>query len=140
MQRNWLFGFGYNDWPRPHWLQFSVDSYWLNRAIMFGMPGFFVHILATASAIFIVARAKLPDSRPLLSEARKGWMFSVIATVDRRYHGGLLARHECVFLLYDGYGDCGLADSRGCRAGCADFAKVLCLGAVCLGSADSDDE
>lgn len=79
VMRNWLFGYGYNDWPRPHWLQSSVDSYWLHRALMFGLPGLIGHILATGSAILIVARAKLSGAQRTLDDARKGWMFAVVA-------------------------------------------------------------
>lgn len=81
-QQNWIFGLGYKDWPRPFWLQpriASVDSYWLHRAIMFGMPGFYASILATIAAVFLVAKSKLPEFDPQFQRARKAWMFSIVA-------------------------------------------------------------
>lgn len=35
-----VFGVGLNEWERPLWLGGSIDNFWLNTAVTYGIPGF----------------------------------------------------------------------------------------------------
>jgi hypothetical protein len=79
VERHWLFGLGFQDWSRPIWMSYSVDSYWLHNAIKFGMVGLALISAATLLALLWVVRARLPVANERLSRAREAWMFTAIS-------------------------------------------------------------
>lgn len=56
-----LFGIGFNDWSRPHWLTSSVDNFWLLTAMRYGMVGVGFFILAVLAHFWLLARARIID-------------------------------------------------------------------------------
>jgi hypothetical protein len=50
--RHPVFGIGFKDWTRAHWMSSSFDNFWLLRAMRYGFPG----ILLLMSAVIIAAR------------------------------------------------------------------------------------
>jgi hypothetical protein len=70
-----LFGIGFNEYERPEWMVPSVDMFWLNHGIMFGLPGAFLIGLAFLSTIGIIARQALLDSR--LNDFKTGYLISM---------------------------------------------------------------
>lgn len=60
--RHPVFGIGLYEYERPYWMPPSVDMFWLNNAIMFGIPG------ATLLALIVAASAASTGLRRNLSE------------------------------------------------------------------------
>ncbi|RYE87594.1 MAG: O-antigen ligase domain-containing protein [Hyphomicrobiales bacterium] len=60
--RHPLFGIGLYEYERPYWMAPSVDMFWLNNAIMFGVPGAILLVLiVAASAASIGLRRNLNE-------------------------------------------------------------------------------
>lgn len=57
-----LFGIGLNQWVRPWWKESSVDNFWLNHAMRFGLPSalFFVAAIAISAWRIVTARTLTP--------------------------------------------------------------------------------
>lgn len=62
-----IFGIGFNDWERPHWLTKSVDNFWLLTTMRFGFVGSGCLIAAFVFHVVAIVRAKTvnPDLRHL---------------------------------------------------------------------------
>lgn len=58
---NPIFGIGFNDWPRPHWLVASVDNYWLLTAMRYGLVGLVLLAAAFLVHVYQVSVAKITD-------------------------------------------------------------------------------
>lgn len=72
--QNPIFGLGFRDWTRPHWLKPSVDNFWLVQAMGYGYPALFAYV-ATLLVLFIqVGRAQLSGATAL---ARTGYLIAV---------------------------------------------------------------
>lgn len=61
VERNPVWGIGFNDWERPDWMPDtgSVDNFWLLTAMRFGLPALVLLGLAMAVILFRAGRAKL---------------------------------------------------------------------------------
>lgn len=70
-----LFGIGYNEYERPDWMAASVDMFWLNNAIMFGLPGGVLMAGILLSAAWLVSKRGLDD--PLLAASRTGYLMTL---------------------------------------------------------------
>jgi hypothetical protein len=57
-----LFGIGFNQWVRPWWKESSVDNFWLNHAMRFGLPSalFFFAAIAISAWRIVTARTLTP--------------------------------------------------------------------------------
>ena len=75
-----IFGIGMTEnWPRPHWMSFSVDSLWLASAMRYGIPGSLLIALALVGALSLPvvttrARAEIIAAR----EMRLGDAFAIV--------------------------------------------------------------
>jgi len=49
---NPIFGLGFNDWVRPYWLPYSVDSFWMVEALKYGFPVLFSLIYISYIVLF----------------------------------------------------------------------------------------
>ncbi len=58
---NPIFGIGFHDWPRPHWLVASVDNYWLLNAMRYGLVGLIFLAAAFLTHLYQVSVAKVAD-------------------------------------------------------------------------------
>jgi len=59
-----LFGIGYAEWERPHWMvSGSIDHYWLLQAIQFGLVPPVTLAIATALAILAITRRSTRELR-----------------------------------------------------------------------------
>jgi hypothetical protein len=70
-----IFGIGYNEYERPSWMAASVDIFWLNNAIMFGLPGGLLVITTLVSAVTLVALRQGSDART--DNYRSGYIISM---------------------------------------------------------------
>ena len=70
-----VFGIGYNEYERPYWMAPSVDMFWLNNGIMFGLPGGLLMAGSLGSAAWLVSR-RVPDD-PRLSDYKTGYLMSL---------------------------------------------------------------
>jgi hypothetical protein len=70
-----IFGIGYNEYERPSWMAPSVDIFWLNNAIMFGLPGGLLVITTLVSAVTLVALRQGSDART--DNYRSGYIISM---------------------------------------------------------------
>lgn len=61
VKANPIFGIGFNDWPRPHWLTSSVDNFWLLTSMRYGMVGAGLLILAFVVHIWQAAHTRQPN-------------------------------------------------------------------------------
>lgn len=53
----WI-GIGFNEWARPHWMNGSVDNYWLLLAMQYGLMPPFLILLTVIIAIIGLAKAQ----------------------------------------------------------------------------------
>ncbi|SPJ23492.1 O-antigen ligase family protein [Palleronia abyssalis] len=60
-----IFGNGYNYWPRPHWMVSSVDNYWLQQAMVHGVPAVACVAGALVYAVVAVNRGQDNDAMRL---------------------------------------------------------------------------
>lgn len=76
VMRHPLFGIGFNDWVRPHWMVPSVDNFWLLMAMTYGLPGFI--LLISAFIRSIVATGTLDFSRSeMMRDYRLGYLVAI---------------------------------------------------------------
>lgn len=61
VQRSPLFGIGFNDWPRPHWVTSSVDNFWLLTAMRYGLVGAGFLVLALLAHFWLLGKARITD-------------------------------------------------------------------------------
>lgn len=62
--KNPLFGLGFNDWERPHWMGASVDNFWLLLAMRHGLPTIIFLIAATFLILRKISWADLRSPLP----------------------------------------------------------------------------
>jgi len=70
-----VFGIGYNEYERPYWMAPSVDMFWLNNGIMFGLPGGLLMAGTLISAAWLASRQVSDD--PRLSDYRTGYLMTL---------------------------------------------------------------
>ena len=73
---NPLFGIGLNDWVRAPWMTSSVDMFWLQRAMLYGIPVGVLYLLTLFWIVVSVARVKLRNRTVV--EYRKGYLVSLL--------------------------------------------------------------
>lgn len=77
MWGNPVFGIGLNDWARPYWLGPSVDNFWLVIGMRHGAFGLGLLLLALATGLWAVARARLAD--PGERRLRTAYLITMVA-------------------------------------------------------------
>jgi O-antigen ligase len=70
-----IFGIGYNEYERPSWMAPSVDMFWLNNGIMFGLPGGLLMAGTLLSAAWLVGRCRPVSTR--ISDYKTGYLISL---------------------------------------------------------------
>lgn len=70
-----VFGIGYNQYERPSWMVPSVDMFWLNHGIMFGLPGALFMALTFISTSALVGKQTIVD--PKLNDFRTGYLIAM---------------------------------------------------------------
>lgn len=70
-----LFGIGLNQWVRPWWKEPSVDNFWLNHAMRFGLPSAIFLIAAIAISAWRIVRATTLTPRE--SSYRTGYLITL---------------------------------------------------------------
>lgn len=73
--RHPIFGIGLNEWERPEWLPGSIDNFWLNTAVTYGVTGLFFLGGAFFSVCFGLARLRNLSFQ--IAEFRKGLVISL---------------------------------------------------------------
>lgn len=75
---NPIFGLGFNDWVRPHFMPSgSVDNFWLLTAMRYGIPAFvFLALGYTISLLHIGMRNF--GQNVILQQFRRAWMFTFV--------------------------------------------------------------
>ena len=72
-----LFGVGAGNWERPTWMPESVDAFWLQLALLYGLP---VSLLLLVSTVVSVRRAARGSSASAAEQrARRGFAVSLAA-------------------------------------------------------------
>ena len=74
---NPIFGIGFNDWVRPHWLTPSVDNFWLLTAMRYGFVG--AGLLVAAFLAHFVKMMRAPIVDPLARDMRTGYGITLAA-------------------------------------------------------------
>ena len=74
--RHPLFGIGFNDWQRPHWMVESVDNFWLRIAMLYGIPGFMLLFAAFVSIIVTLGRRDFSNSQ-MMRDYRLAYLISL---------------------------------------------------------------
>lgn len=74
--RHPIFGIGFNDWVRPHWMVPSIDNFWLITAMTYGLPalGFLV-----SAFVVTILRTGLLDltGDPRVASYRMAYLVSI---------------------------------------------------------------
>lgn len=78
IQRDPVFGKGYNPWPLPPWMTGSIDNFWLFLAIVFGLPALLFFAGAFLVSMVAVGRRDF-SAAPALQPLRLAWMFTMIS-------------------------------------------------------------
>jgi hypothetical protein len=74
-----LFGIGFNQWVRPWWKQTSVDNFWLNHAMRFGLPSALFFFAAIAVSVWRIVTEKTLSPRE--SSYRTGYLITLAGLV-----------------------------------------------------------
>lgn len=69
---NPIFGLGFREWVRAHWMSTSADNFWLLNAMMFGVPSFFMFAGGVFNLLWRAARNALSD--PLARACQAGFL------------------------------------------------------------------
>lgn len=80
INRTPFLGVGQNNWGQPFWMTGSIDNYWLQSALLYGVPAFAFIISSFIMSIVLVGRRNF-DDYPLLLNARLGWAFVMISLI-----------------------------------------------------------
>jgi hypothetical protein len=74
-----LFGIGLNQWVRPWWKESSVDNFWLNHAMRFGLPSalFFVTAIGLSAYRILTVTTLTPRE----SSYRSGYLITLAGLV-----------------------------------------------------------
>lgn len=77
---NPIFGLGYNDWERIHWMvSATIDNFWLLIAMRHGILTLLVLLSAIFLIIFDIKKAMTMASSKYLNNLRLAWIFSVVS-------------------------------------------------------------
>jgi hypothetical protein len=80
LYRNPIFGLGlFNDWIRPHFVQLSVDNFWLLRAMRFGFPGVILLVLLAFTCARVIAKC-INSSNSFLAAASLAQLSGLIGS------------------------------------------------------------
>jgi len=74
---NPIFGIGYSDWERPHWLTASVDNFWLLTAMRYGFVG--AGLLVGAFVWHFSKLMRSPIVDPVARDMRTGYGIALAA-------------------------------------------------------------
>ncbi|MBT8408056.1 MAG: O-antigen ligase family protein [Alphaproteobacteria bacterium] len=74
---NPIFGIGFNDWPRPHWVTSSVDNFWLLTTMRYGFVGSGLIVLAFLSHFWLAMRTPVHDEQ--IKRLRTGHLIALTA-------------------------------------------------------------
>jgi hypothetical protein len=77
--RHPLFGIGLNEWERPWWSPASVDNFWLNHAMRFGVPSLLFFFLAMGISAWRIVTQTMLDRRE--SDYRTGYLITLVGLV-----------------------------------------------------------
>jgi hypothetical protein len=72
-----LFGIGFNSWPKPHWVNDSIDNFWLLTAMRYGVLGFLSLMVAFVMHFFYTIRAAVDCD--MERRARLGYLFVLLS-------------------------------------------------------------
>lgn len=76
--QNPVFGLGFNDWIRPHYMvSGSLDNFWLTVTMRYGIPAFVLMSIAVGYAVLSVTLAKTT----LDPHLRTGWVLAMIGFI-----------------------------------------------------------
>jgi hypothetical protein len=70
VMRHPVFGVGLSEWERPSWMAGSIDNFWLNNAVSYGIPGVLLVIGAFISVCFGLGR--LSNLSTQIAQCRNG--------------------------------------------------------------------
>lgn len=103
VEQNPLFGIGFNEWSRPFWMSSSVDNYWLNLAMLYGLVPALSLLLVTIIIVALLAR------RTALWNARdqatiRGLAISITVFALGAYSVSLWVTTQSWFMLLLGMG------------------------------------
>jgi O-antigen ligase len=104
IKRTPILGVGFNRYPLPFWFNTtSIDNFWLQLAVQFGMPTFLLCAAAFIVAMVSVGRNDF-SARPDLLPLRLGWMFSAVAIVLTLATVALWGEMDSIIFLFLGSG------------------------------------
>jgi hypothetical protein len=72
VKANPIFGIGFRDWPRPRWMNPSVDNFWLLIAMRHGVPALLM--FAAAIALIVLRAGRQPLIDPVDRACRAGYL------------------------------------------------------------------
>jgi hypothetical protein len=107
---NPLFGVALNAWTRPAWMTGSVDSFWLNAALMGGLPTVIFLGLSFLLLLMRVHGQRGTETRDRWS-ARFGWTATILALVLQAFTVHYWGSMNSLFFFLLGLG-AWLTDSR----------------------------
>ena len=99
--RHPLFGIGLNNWTRPIWMAASVDNFWLNTAMRYGLPGVLLLVAGIVANLTQIMRADLPDS---LKPVRLGHVITMAGTLMVLWTVHIWGSTAVLVLFYFGSG------------------------------------
>jgi O-antigen ligase len=109
--RHPFFGIGFNEWQRLWYMSTSMDNFWLQKAVRYGIPTFGFLAAALIALCASIARLRLREKE--LQNCRLGWFISftgmAIAGATVNYWNAVY----CLFMFLIGSGvwmlDCNAA-------------------------------
>ena len=99
--RHPLFGIGLNNWTRPIWMAASVDNFWLNTGMRYGLPGVLLLVAGIVANLTQIMRADLPDS---LKPVRLGHVITMAGTLMVLWTVHIWGSTAVLVLFYFGSG------------------------------------
>jgi hypothetical protein len=74
-----ILGHGLNDWERPSWMGGSIDNFWLENAVRYGIPGFLFFAGGVLSVCFGLGRLRNLSFQ--VAQFRKGLIITICGLV-----------------------------------------------------------
>jgi hypothetical protein len=74
-----IFGHGLNEWEHPEWMGGSIDNFWLNAAVTYGIPGFL--FLAGGFLSVCLGLGRLRNLSFQVAQCRKGLIITICGLV-----------------------------------------------------------
>lgn len=75
--RHPIFGIGFNDWVRAHWMSASMDNYWLLQTVRYGIPGLIMMSWAFFSVAFGAGFRNFDGDERMIA-LRKGYLMGLV--------------------------------------------------------------